>query len=487
MDPNGTIKVAYDLIATIRGGAFTLDPAAVNTPLTDDALFYLIYGRLLRKTADGDLVPDLAESATIVDPNTIEVKLRPGLTFSDGTPFDANAVKAGLDRSLSSGNTVGLATSFYDLKTVTVVDPLTVTLSIPNGTAANWYDTYLGSFESSIVKPGATDFSKPIGAGPMTVTSYTPQQSLTLAKSDTYWDKESIRYGGLELVAVTANDQQAGVNALAAKQVDMAPATVQLIPSLGAGNDALIVQNPNRLMTFQLCKKDGPLANPDVRKAIMMGIDRNGINDAIYNGTYTLAQGLWPDGHRLHDPALDDVVKYDPAAAKQLLVDAGYPNGITLDSYVLQTSGLPDLIQVAQEELAAIGVTVNIHAATNYVDDFLVPPRPGFGVVPNIGANRVKIDQWTGDALGNACKYDDPELDALKAQLLQVSDSTDEAADLWHQIEKKAIGDDSLSIPLLFAASIAGYNPSVIGNPSVIPVSTLLFLPDPRISYVKAK
>ena len=155
LDPNGTISVAYDLIATMRGGVFTLDPAAVNTSLTDDALFYLMYGRLLRPSAGGELVPDLAESATIADTKTIEVKLKPDLTFSDGTAFDADAVlKAGLDRSLNSGNTAAFNAAFYDLETVTVVDPLTVRLSFSKETAANWYDSYLGSWESTIVKAG---------------------------------------------------------------------------------------------------------------------------------------------------------------------------------------------------------------------------------------------------------------------------------------------------------------------------------------------
>ncbi|HEY6530805.1 MAG TPA: ABC transporter substrate-binding protein [Acidimicrobiales bacterium] len=486
IDPNGTIKVAYDLIATMRGGKFTLDPAATNTPLTDDALFYLLYGRLMRPSGKGDLVPDLAESATIVDGNTIEVKLRPDLTFSDGTEFNADTVKAGLERSLNSGNTVGFSKPFFDLKTITVVDPLTVELSIP-GTAANWYDSYLGSWESTIVKPGTTDFEKPIGAGAMALSDYKPQTSLTLTKSDTYWDKDNVRYGGLELVGVTANDQQAAVNALAAKTVDMAPATVQLMPSLGSGNEAYVVENPNRLMTFQICKKDGPLANADVRKAISMAVDRETINEALYEDTYTIAQGLWPAGHRLHNPALDEEVVFDLEGAKQLLADAGYADGFTMDAYVLQTAGLPELIQVVQQSLEQIGIKVNINAATNYPDDFLLPQKAGIGVVPNIGSNRAKLDQWSGDGLGNACKYKDEEIDSLKAELLTVSDSTDEAVELWHQLEQKGIGDGMLNVPLLFAASVVGYNPSVVADPSVLTVSTQLYLPDPRITYVKAK
>ena len=77
----------------------------------------------------------------------------------------------------------------------------------------------------------------------MVVTEYTPQTSLKLAKSDTYWDKDAVRYGGLNLVAVTANDQLAGVNA-GREQVDMAPATVQLMPSLGVGQRGLRRREP---------------------------------------------------------------------------------------------------------------------------------------------------------------------------------------------------------------------------------------------------
>ena len=61
-----------------------------------------------------------------------------------------------------------------------------------------------------------------------------------------------------------------------------------------------------------------------------------------------------------------------------------------------------------------------------------------------------------------------------------------EAIDLWRQIEQKAIGDDMLNVPLLFAASVVGYDPDVIADPSVLAVSTQLSLPDPRITYVKA-
>jgi peptide/nickel transport system substrate-binding protein len=486
-DPAGKIRVAYDLIATMRGGKFTLDPAATNTPLTDDALFYLLYGRLMRPSAKGELVPDLAKEATVVDANTIEIELRRDLTFSDGTPFDAEVVKAGLDRSLESGNSVGLAAAFYDLDSVEVVDDLNVRLSFPKGTAANWYDSYLGSWETTIVKPGTTDFSKPIGAGPMKLVSYSPGERLELTKNAEYWDAKSIRYGGLELIGVTANDQQAAVNALAAGQVDMAPANVQLIPNLGPGNEAYVVENPNRLMAFQVCKKEGPLANADVRRAISMSIDREELNEALYEDSYVVAHGLWPKGHRLHDPELDREIDFDLEQAKELLEEAGFGDGFSMDAFVLQTAGLPDLIQVVQQSLAEIGVKVNIVPATNYVDQFLQPQKPGIGVVPNIGSGRQKLDQWTGDALGNACKYSDPEIEALKADLLKVSDSTDEAVELWHQLERKGIGEDALTVPLLFAASVVGYNPSVVVDPSVLAVSTQLYLPDPRLTAAKAR
>lgn len=481
MDPDGTITVAYDLIASIRGG-FTWDPAEVRGK-GDDSLFYMVYGRLMRPTWDGELIPDLAESARVIDRNTIEVTLRRGLTFSDGTAFEAAAVKAGLERSLSSGAGQAFGTTFFDLESVDVVDAISLRLSVPNGTAHSWFDTYMGSWETTIVKPGATDFTRPVGAGPMVVTEFAPERSAQLERNRRYWDADSIQIGGIDLVGVSANDHQAAVNALAAGQVDMAPADVALIPAVGPGNDVLVVNTPHRLMNFQVCKRDGPLADPDVRRAINKAIDREAINEAVFDGMYTVAEGLWPADHRFHDLEAEDAVSYDPDAARRLLREAGYPDGFTFDAYVLQEAGMPEVAQVAQQQLEEVGITMELVPAPDYIESFLGPQRSGVGLVPSMSPNRLKLDQWSGDSLSNTCGYDDPELDRLRAELGTVSDGSDEAAEIWHRIERKVVAEDALSVFLLFASNLVGYNTSAIGDVEVLPTTTQLYLPDPRVAY----
>ncbi len=182
VDPDGVIKHGYDLVQAAKGG-ITFDPLEVTTQITDAGLLYLVYGSLLRPTASGGLEPDLAESTEVVDGQTITVRLRDGLTFSDGTPLDAEAVKSSLERNLSATDSPGFGTAFFDLETVEVTSPTELTLTIPNGTAASWHDTFLAGWETTIIPPGHRDFSQPIGAGPMVLAEWTPEQSMRLEKN----------------------------------------------------------------------------------------------------------------------------------------------------------------------------------------------------------------------------------------------------------------------------------------------------------------
>jgi peptide/nickel transport system substrate-binding protein len=480
IDPDGVVTLGYDLVASAKGGV-TFDPAEVTTQLTDSGLFYYVYGALLRPTTEGELVPDLAESTEVVDDNTIEITLRDGLTFSDGTPFDAEVVKAGLERSQAATDSAGFGSSFFDLEGVEVASPTSLTLTIPNGTAASWHDTYLGSWETTIVHPDS-DFSTPIGAGPMKVVDFRPEQRMVLEKNPGYWDADSIQVGGIELVHVEAQSEGAA-SSLAAGQVDFSLINSTQIPAIG-NNEHLAVPNPNTLMTLMVCKREGPLADADVRKALNRAIDRDSINEAVFDGTYTPAHGLWPEGHRFHDPSVEDAVSYDPEAARELLAEAGYEAGFEFDLYVIQSGGMPEVTEIMQQQFAEIGVRANLIPSANYVADFLGAQKPGAGAVPTMSPNRLKLLQWSGESIGNTCGYQDPELESLEDELNAVSDTSDEAVDLWHQIEQKAVADDALSVFILFGSTIVGYDDDHIGNLKLM--SYTIAVPDIRETHVKA-
>lgn len=481
VDPEGVVRVGYDLVLQATGG-FNLDPAAQPTN-TNDAIIYLIYGRLMRPTGDGSLEPDLAESATVVDANTIDIVVRDGVTFQDGTPFDAAAVKAGLERSLAADNRTAFTTEFFSLQSVDVTAPDTVRLEIPDGTAPSWYDTFLGSWQTTIVEAD-TDFSQPVGAGPFTVAEYQPEQSLVLAKYPDYWDAASIDVGGIEFTHIAADQLQSGVSAVRAGQLDLAITDAAQLPGLSGNVEPLEIQSPDQTVAMQVCKRDGPLADPDVRRAINQAIDRDAISEAVYQGAAEPATQLWPEGHRFYDTAVADELAYDPEAARDLLAEAGYEDGFAFDLYVVPALGLPDAAQVIQQQLAEVGVTVDVIPSANFVDDFLAPQSAGAGLIPGNAEGLDKLSQWVGEALGNACHYDDPDLDALADQLAHVSQSSDDAVDLWNQVSEKVV-DDALGVFVLFRSGLAAYDSDRLVDVGAWPRGNVV-VPDPRATSVRA-
>jgi peptide/nickel transport system substrate-binding protein len=480
-DPNGVIRVGYDHIQQV--GFIVLDPVASDRVGANEGLYSLVYGTFLRETDDGSLEPELAESATVTDPSTIELVIRDGVTFHDGTPFDAAAVKAGLDRTLAEGNPTVLTAAFLALQSVDVVAPDTVRLNIPDGSAARWYDTFLSGWETTIVKP-AGPFEVPIGAGPMRVVAHQPGQSLTLETYDDYWDADAMRVARMELVSVDTSQPQSGTAALRSGQIDFAPTDITQMDAF-SGNIEVHLQPSDGSRTVQMvmCKSQGPLADVDARLAVSKAIDREAINEAVFKGTAVPATQIWPDGHRFNDPDIADDLAYDVDGARAALAASDHPDGFSFDIRPLPVSGLPEVAAIMQQQLKVIGVEMNIVAGSNYVADFLQANVAGAGLQAGGQQGRAKLNAWSGDSLGNVCDYDDPELNQLIAELAPLSDSTDEAVDLWHEISALAV-DDVLNVPLLFQSGITAYNTDRLDNLVLIPGFGFA-LPDPRETFVK--
>jgi ABC-type transport system substrate-binding protein len=473
VDPDGIVRAAYDLVAAQRSGV-TLDPAknTANTP--DEGLYYAIYGRLLRPAQDGSLVPDLAESAAVIDSGTVEIVVRDGITWQDGQPFDAQSVKAGLDHILQNGTAGALSPQFTAASAVTVTAPNTVRVTVDDGGAASWYD-FLGTWESTIVRPG-DDFEKPVGAGPMQVTSYVPNESMELVKWDGYWDAESIQIAGVELTNITTEQNDAALAALKGGQVDLAGSDIQLLPAITGDLEPYLQPVDSRLTHFMTCKSEGPLASVAARKAVSRAIDREAVNEAVFEGIGEPATEVWPEGHRFFNPDVADEMATDPASVEQLLQEAGYPNGFEFDAYVLQAAGMPTLAEVVQAQLADYDITMNIIPSVNYVSDFLETSRPGVGIVPALPGD--KLGQWTTDSLSNICDHDDPELNRLREALAKVSLASDEATEIWQEIDR-IVAEDALSIPVHFGANVAAYDAERISALELWPVGSIVF-PDLR-------
>jgi ABC-type transport system substrate-binding protein len=332
------------------------------------------------------------------------------------------------------------------------------------------------------VKPD-TNFELPVGAGPMKVTAYSPQTSMTLEKWDGYWDAANILPGGVQLTNLNSDQTAAGVAALQAGQLDLVLANLDVLAALTGKAKPVFTPDDSRLAMFQICKEDGPLADVNVRKAINKAIDREAINEAVFEGTNEPANQPWPEASQFYDPALADVLSYDLEAAKKLMAESGYPNGAEIDAYAFSAAGSPEVAAVMKQQLEEIGITLNIKPAPNYTTDFLDPPKPGIGITPAIPAGRQRLNQWTGDQLSNACDYEDPKLTALINQLGTVSDSDPKAVELWHQISAIVV-NDALHGFVTWGQNMIGYNSDVLGEAQNFPDTNITF-PDLRRTWVK--
>jgi peptide/nickel transport system substrate-binding protein len=468
---DGTIRVGYDLVQP-AGSGFSLDPTKQPNE-TNDGLLYSIYGRLMRANADGSAVPDQAKSVTVVDDSTIDIEVREGQTFQDGSPFDAAAVKAGLELNANAGE-APIAAAFEGVDSIEVTGANSLRIAIADGKARSWSDTYLAGWQTTIVKPDE-DFQNPVGAGPMRVASYRDGQELVLERYDGYWDAANVNFAGIDLVSIASASPQSSTAALLAHQVDLVSSDVDQVPSLPSGFDVVSYTDPTRLANMQVCKREEPLSDPLVRQALNKAIDRDAVGEAVFGGASEPATEPWPPGHQFWNPDVADVLAYDPDAARSLLQQAGHPDGIDVDVYVLPAQNSAEVAQVVQQQWAEVGIRANLINTPNYVAGFLEPKKPGVGVIPSISKGRERLLHWgAGEALGNACSYVQPEITSLSEQLATYSDSDSEAVDIWHQIDE-IVTEEALSVFIAWTPLLGAYDAAKLDQPSIWPVGTHIF------------
>jgi peptide/nickel transport system substrate-binding protein len=493
-DPTAVLTVGSDLQQST--GAIPLNPLlnqAGGAP--QDPLYFLIYGRLMRPMLDGSIEPDLAESVDLVNATTITINLREGLTFSDGTPLDADAVAAYYQTVLDNKDTevfpgVTLVQSyqepFFALSEVTVDDPTTVTLTIGNGTAAGWYDQHVSTWTASIVKVPVVDDLKPIGAGPFKVDNFQPGSSVTLSKNDSYWRADDVQFAGVNVQTVAFSQPASGLAGVQSGQLDWVFTDATQLGAVSGDVEVLSQTSPNKGVWLHWCKSGPPLEDPRVRVAINKAFDRDAISDAVYGGTASPSVQMWPNDHRLANPDLNETLAYDPEGARQLLQEAGFGGGLALDMYPIQVFGLPDVAQIVQQQLADVGITVTIVPTTDYVNQYLQNPASNaIGMYPANAAGLAKLNGYTGSGLGNVCKYSDPDLDAVINELQTVSESSDEAQELWHEAADFIVSD-ALSGFILFRSDLMLYNSARLSDAQPLGGSGDFKLPDPFVTYVKS-
>jgi peptide/nickel transport system substrate-binding protein len=349
-----------------------------------------IYDSLFVLDEDGQVVPDLVTNFEYnEDQSQLTLDLDTSATYGDGTALSAELVKENLDDrdnpdlSAYSGFAAG---GQNEISEVTVVDDDTVTITFAKPTPG---------FEANLVFPagvivgpaGVADRSSldatPDGSGPLEIDADATVKgnSYLLVKKEDNDAAADYPFDSYEFKPIL--DPQARVNAAISGEVDMANITAETqeqVESAGTG----LVANAGTVVNLLPFDKNGSLApqwgDPNVWKALSIAIDRDAYVNAVHPGEIPTANALPTDSPGFL-PELDEEYAYDPDAAKELLADAGYPDGFSFDFTINQGSQRD--LEALQPYWAAIGVTVNLKNAASTEELFaVVQTEPMGGPIP---------------------------------------------------------------------------------------------------------
>ena len=322
--------VSYASIDTLRIAMSGLPPQL--DPQTDTFIvmvrvYNMIFDTLIQRdwANGGALMPGLSTSWTQVDETTLEIALRPGVIFQDGSPFTANDVKFTFDRTLQ-GDARLAATGRYGLKEVQAVDDLTVRL-ITDGPRGNLL-LLLTDPGSEIVpaayfqQVGYEAFQQmPLGTGPYQVTEFVPDSRLRFTAHTGYWGGAPAA-ANVEIVPIP--EVSTRLAALQNDEIDMAMDLPpdQISDLEGEGRFAISTVSPLNLNILAIVGANPPMDRKEIRQALNLSIDRQTIVDQLLGG-----YGVSPTGlQSTLDPLYSErpQLPYDPDQAKELLATAGY-------------------------------------------------------------------------------------------------------------------------------------------------------------------
>jgi peptide/nickel transport system substrate-binding protein len=464
-DKEGVIKFGADLAQL---GGIRFDPTTVTSP-NDWYYQQYVYDSLLRQNADGSYSPGLAKSATVLDPQTITVELQPNVKFSDGTPMNAEAVKFSIERMIAANNVGATRAELYQVESITVDSPTKVTIKLKTPIAGQFYNL-LAHGETMVVSPtaaqGGTSLDeKPVGAGPFVLKSYTPERSVVFEKNPKYFEAKKIRLAGVELVQVTSQDPQAGVNALLDGIVDAgSPTNLDQVQPLEAGGlDVDVTGNDSNYYFVALCKNQAPFDNLKVRQALNYATDRNQLNQLIYQGKSEPMWATWTESNSLFNPELKNSYKHNPKKARQLIKQSGVGD-VSFDLYAGPLPETQRIAEILKEQWEAVGAKINLVNFQNIVQEFFTENKAPAGIVPlrRSGLDKVTRNLVPG-SIGDKCNYDDPKLNAMVDEVRQLGADSKEYQQAWWDMDAYIV-ENGLHVYLIWAPNITAYNPQRVGG-----------------------
>jgi peptide/nickel transport system substrate-binding protein len=464
--PSGTVTVG------IASDFLSIDPQ-INLMRTDSSIFYInIYDRLVWYDFDGNILPRLLISWKNLSDTEWELKLREGVTFHNGEPWNAEAFVWNWTRVLDSGKPRHARMEALAKYSAEIIDEYTVKV-----TTTEPHPMLIGEMYNFFMLPpkyiqevGDDAFGeKPIGTGPFKFVEWVKGDHLTLEANSDYWGGEpkikTLIFKPIPEVATRISALQVGeVDVIAAVPPDMAASIIN-DPNLKIA-DAPI----NGVIYIELFPDSPvgggkPLNDKRVRQALIYATDRQAIVDYIYQGYGDVRAGIISSQAFGFDPDLEPY-PYDPVKAQELLAEAGWPKfTIQFDMASLGVASDLQVLQAVVADWEKIGITVKVNQMEQ--SPFLTR-KLDWTIAPIFNWNFYAFDAdyvvykqcHSGEAWFYYAGWT-PEIDEmLEAQQVEMDPDTRLA--IWKEFQAR-FKDDAPYVPLFQPRSIYGLNNQVLG------------------------
>ena len=413
-----TVGIAQDLDDS-------LDPHQTVAAGTREVLFNIFEG-LVKPNSDGEMIPAVAEKYT----------LREGVKFHNGQTVTAEDVVYSINRcaAVPEGQEKPLVAAFSAVKSVEALDEKTVAVTIAQR------DLEFISYMTAAIIPAdyENQDTAPVGTGPFRFVSRTPQQDFVMERFEDYWgapawlDKVTYKIcenadalvmnlngGSIDLCAHLTSAQASQLN----QSFQVLEGTMNLVQAIYLNNQAK------------------PFDNQMVRQALCYAIDRQGIMDMVADGHGTaVGSSIYPAFTKYFLPELVDKYPHDVAKAKELLTQAGYPDGFDMTISVPNNyQPHMDTAEVVAEQLREAGINVTIQPVewSTWLDTIYNGRQFQATVVGVDAANmtaRAMLERFTSDYAKNFINYSNPAYDALFQQAINATDEATQT-DLYKQME----------------------------------------------------
>ena len=424
-----TVGIAQDLDDS-------LDPHQTVAAGTREVLFNIFEG-LVKPNSDGEMIPAVAEKYELSeDGTTYTFTLRDGVKFHNGQTVTAEDVVYSINRcaAVPEGQEKPLVAAFSAVKSVEALDEKTVAVTIAQRDLE-----FISYMTAAIIPAGYADqATAPVGTGPFKFVSRTPQQDFVMERFEDYWGAPA----WLDKVTYKiCENADALVMNLNGGSIDLCAHLTSAQASQLNQNFQVLEGTMNLVQAIYLNNQAKPFDNQLVRQALCYAIDRQGIMDMVADGHGTaVGSSIYPAFTKYFLPELVDKYPHYVAKAKELLAQAGYPDGFDMTISVPNNyQPHMDTAEVVAEQLREAGINVTIQPVewSTWLDTIYNGRQFQATVVGVDAANmtaRAMLERFTSDYGKNFINYNNPAYDTLFQQAINAQDEATQT-DLYKQME----------------------------------------------------